>query len=365
MNRVFVFGAGASKHAGGPLIKDFMFEGMWYLCNQQTYNISAESFHKVFELVDAFYGTQFVDEIDSAIEKNCAQIQDGDKLHGISIEHLLSYIDLAESENNQPRNLNRSYANYKKALYDFIFETIQLETAAPDHYSRKKDGTMGHHRNLYDKLVDDGLDLSDTNSFVTFNYDLLLDQAVSINNHGLLGDYNVPFSDTIKFSQYQRILKGRRNETDVDILKLHGSLNWAVCTNCCAPYLTYYWEYPRIPDETCPQCGASLKPVLVPPTYQKGIWRFKFIAAVWRKATQIITKADEMVVIGYSFPDVDQEAKWLFRKALLNRNTRLKLILAEPSPDIRERIRRFFWNKVDLCQEFNNFKAYCKSLGIL
>jgi hypothetical protein len=70
MNKVFVLGAGASKDAGGPLIRDFMFNGMGYLCNQDTYDdISLSSFKKVFELVDLLYGTSFMEELDQAIKQ--------------------------------------------------------------------------------------------------------------------------------------------------------------------------------------------------------------------------------------------------------------------------------------------------------
>jgi hypothetical protein len=83
------------------------------------------------------------------------------------------------------------YHDYKKALDDFIFETIQLETTHGDSSSTNPDGSTDHWRTLYDMLVDYGLNLSDRNSFITFNYDLLLDKAVSINDRGLLGDYDI------------------------------------------------------------------------------------------------------------------------------------------------------------------------------
>lgn len=233
MNRVFVFGAGASRDAGGPLIRDFMFQGMVYLCNQDTYDdITISSFHKVFELVDLLYGTSFIAELDQARRQRLCHIESMEKLLDVSVEDILSFIDLGMSQEGDSERHKLDYHDYKKALDDFIFETIQLETTHSDSYSKNPDGTTDHRRNLYDMLVDYGLNISDRNSFITFNYDLLLDKAVSINDRGLLGDYAVPFISASHFDAYSRILRNERLPSDVDILKLHGSLNWAVCTEC-------------------------------------------------------------------------------------------------------------------------------------
>lgn len=365
MNKVFIFGAGASKDAGGPLIRDFMSQGMFYLCNQDTYSeITAPSFRKVFELVDLLYGTSFIAELDKASKQRLCNIESMDKLENVSIEDILSFIDLGMSQEGDSERHKLDYHDYKKALDDFIFETIQLETTHGDSRSKNPDGTTDHKRNLYDMLVDYGLNISDRNSFITFNYDLLLDKAVSINDRGLLGDYAVPFVSVSHFDQYRRrILSNKRLPIDADILKLHGSLNWAVCTKCNAPHLAFYYRYTRLPREHCSLCQALLAPVLVSPIYRKDIGKYSFLAYVWRKAQEIVGQADEITVIGYSFPEADMEAKWLFKRALLGRVNRPILFLVEPASAVRERIRSFFLDTVETCIEYENFMEYCKKIG--
>jgi hypothetical protein len=368
MNRVFILGAGASKDAGGPLMRDFMFEGMSYLCNQDLYDeITVKSFRRVFELVDLLYGTSFIADLEQGRRERSYCIKSMHKLQDVSIEDILSFVDLGMAPGAEPGYPALDYPDYRKALHDFIFETIQLKTTHGDSYSMKADRTIDHQRNLCDMLVDYGLRISDRNSFITLNYDLLLDDAVSTNNHRLLGDYALPFTDVLHFEQYKRILRNERMPSDVDILKLHGSLNWASCTKCNQPYLAHYWPYRRLRQEErheeCPLCRAALSPILVPPTFRKDIGRYSFLTPVWRRAEEVIRQADELIVIGYSFPEADLEAKWLFRRALLGRASRVGLCLVEPDAKVREKIRAFFLDTAEISNEYESFTDYCRKTG--
>jgi hypothetical protein len=368
MNRVFVFGAGASKHAGGPLMGEFMYEGMFYLCNKDAYDrrITADSFDKVFELVDLLYHTSFTAELDQATRQGLWHIESRERLRrDVSVEHVLDCIDVGMSSEADLAQPVLDYHQYKKALDDFIFETIQLGTTHGDSYSIKSDGTTNHSRNLYDMLVDHGLDTSDRNSFVTFNYDLLLDKAVAINDRDLLGDYAVPFASVLNFDQYERIRRGERLPRDVDILKLHGSLNWAVCTRCKAPHLAYYWQYNHLPQDYCRHCQCPLSAVLVSPTPRKRIEQHPFLADVWRRAQEVLCRANEIVVVGYSFPEADAEARHLFRNSLARCAGRPRVFLVEPICEVLKKIRTFFLDlgAVEICGEYHDFTQYCKEIG--
>jgi len=348
-------------------MREFMYEGMLYLCNKDAYDgrITVDSFRKVFELVDLRCHTTFTAELDQATRQGSWHIESVEKLLGISVEDILDFIDLGMSRGADPSQPTLDYRDYKKALDDFIFEIIQLGTTHGDSYSKRPDGTTDHRRNLYDMLVDYGLDNSDRNSFITFNYDLLLDKAVVINDRGLLGDYAVPFASVLSFDQYERILRNERLPSDVDILKLHGSLNWAVCTQCKAPHLASYWQYNHLPHDHCRRCQSSLSPVLVSPTPRKKIEERPFLAGVWQKALEVIRQANEIVVIGYSFPEADVEAKRLFERALVGCASRPRVFLVERKCEVRKRIRTFFLDlgTVEICGECEDFTEYCKKMG--
>lgn len=352
---VYVFGAGASVHVGGPLTKDFLSEGFSKLCAGYRDYISEESFHKVACLIDTLYGSQIVAEIDRAVSKNLICISDS-SIPQVTIEELLTYIDIALS--NKESWL--PFEELRQAVHNFIFETLDSMTLGfhSDVYKFNDDGTFNHRRNCYDKLIDNVITLTDHNCFISFNYDLFLDKAVSINNHSILGDYNLEFVSVEHFASYKRIQNGKRTEKDVDILKLHGSINWARCPVCNEIYLEYFSRYRSIFEKTCKRCGKRLIPILVPPTLRKQIEEYG-IGCLWDRAEEILSMADNIIIIGYSFPDVDTEAKWLFKRSLVKGGKKPTLTLVEPNTDTRKKIIGMFGNTVgEVFPPFHKFEDY-------
>ena len=77
----------------------------------------------------------------------------------------------------------------------------------------------------------------------------------------------------------------------------------------------------------------------------------------------MIREADEITVVGYSFPDADIQARWLFKRALLGRGNHPRLVLVEPASAIRSKVRAIFLDTVETCVEYENFMEYCKETG--
>jgi hypothetical protein len=354
---VYVFGAGASCHAGAPLTKDFLERGFDLLCTTPKPDIPRDNFIRIAKLLDALYGSKLLKIIEEAIRKY-EVLNLGYEIPEVTIEELLSFVDIAIS--NQERWM--PFDELKEALHDFIFETIVYSTRySSGSKSPNVDGTVNRpYRNCYQKLVDYLIDVNDQNCFVSFNYDLILDEAVSINNHDLLGDYNLDFVGVENYNDYEkRILGGQRSQKDIDILKLHGSMNWRRCTNCKKFYLAFYSDYKSSQKRSCKYCGNSLSPVLVPPTYKKQIEEYG-IVHLWDKASAFLTNADHITIIGYSFPNADIEAKWLFKRSLAQAMKKPRLTLVEPCLDIREKIVGIFDNTVDEISCFETFEDYCE-----
>ena len=212
-------------------------------------------------------------------------------------------------------------------------------------------------------MIDYIIDINEQNCFITFNYDLFLDDAVVINNYkinyGLLGDYNLNFDSVENFPGYNRLLKGNRKPEDFDLLKLHGSLNWARCPSCNNITLSFRSNYKLILKHTCPRCKVRLVPILVPPTLKKNIDLYG-IGSVWNRAEEMLSKADNLTIIGYSFPDADIEAKWLFKRALAKGGKVPILTLVEPKSEVREKIIKMFGNTVKDVIEYEKFEDYCE-----
>jgi hypothetical protein len=162
--------------------------------------------------------------------------------------------------------------------------------------------------------------VSDT--IVTFNYDVLLDHALEAGQvpvtYGLLPD----------------------REDGVQLLKLHGSLNWGVCTDCngapqiVSPSSDAWIGTPRLdplpganielrlatkilPGTKCRQCGRTdrLEPVMVPPTWSKLIAGSPLVP-VWTHAVEALKTAYQVIIVGYSMPTTDTFLRYLFALGL-------------------------------------------------
>ena len=70
----------------------------------------------------------------------------------------------------------------------------------------------------------------------------------------------------INFHSYQKSYKN-----NLLVLKLHGSLNWAVCSKCNKIHLFWSQKYDHIFEKRCEDCNANLEPLLIPPTIYKDL----------------------------------------------------------------------------------------------
>jgi len=353
---VYVFGAGASAHLGGPLTEDFLSKGFNLLCRAGSRDITTESFFKIARLLDTLYGSNVFDEIGQAVDSGSGGIPPA-KIPQVTAEELLSFLEIAlgGQETWLP------FAELREAFYDFIFETLESLTRGLGQAENQTAGAIPHcRRNCYGQLVDNLLAVTEKNCFITFNYDLLLDEALSCNQHHLLGDYNLDFTTVHDFPIYRRISSQNRDERDVDILKLHGSLNWAHCPVCREIHLTHHRTYKSTFQKKCAHCKGALTPLLIPPAYRKHLERYG-LGRLWDKAGEILSGADNITIIGYSFPDGDAEVKWLLKRSLARGQKKPRLILAEPSPRVRQKITGLFGNTIQEVVIFKDFEQYCSA----
>lgn len=165
-------------------------------------------------------------------------------------------------------------------------------------------------------------------SIITFNYDLLIDEAFFLNDP--------PYIEPLHYEKFSDKLLGRSlHEPKAKYpfkaekglyLKMHGSLNWFLCTNNLCPNSDKPWVATVTnqclamsqhgADFTCVCCNGLLTPYLVPPLLNKPILRDKISRNIWSNALAILRSASKIVIIGYSFPATDFYSEWLFRTAL-------------------------------------------------
>ena len=149
------------------------------------------------------------------------------------------------------------------------------------------------------------------NTFITFNYDTVLED--SLFNLGL------PFSYGLG-KQTKNLDCSARVSSDgsgLQVLKLHGSLNWAKQTKRRGRAFTVFGNYSDVRK-------AGLIPELVPPTWKKTFQGQ--IGDVWSSAVRNLQTATRVVVIGFSMPPTDMHFKYLIA-AGLQQNVSLRQIV--------------------------------------
>jgi hypothetical protein len=151
---------------------------------------------------------------------------------------------------------------------------------------------------------------------VTFNYDTVIEQA--LDRGGL--DYSYGPHKVVRFVDKSRQRVVDKHREDVRILKLHGSVNWGICRECSeAPRgadLINAVEGSYVPPRnlSCHFCDKPyLLPSIVSPVLTKGTALQPF-EAIWKSARTALSRAREIVVVGYSLPPADTQALDLIRQ---------------------------------------------------
>lgn len=277
---VLVFGAGFSKPAGGPLLRE-LFEPAYV----QLSGAAPDVLYALADLTAKNGDTHAIEQVFTEIWRE-ARTKGTLNFGGNSVraEHVWRQLTLhltavcARIRLRRNSNLWRTYASY---LYN-TYET-----------SRSLD-------------------------VVTFNYDLLAEQ--------LLDDLNIRYGygdvRDLELNDGNRRGALKRYGADVQVLKVHGSANWGYCEACpkaddTSGLLVAYEDayVPTSRRRTCPYCNTGLlEPGIVPPVVGKA-GEIRGMAGVWGHARKVLKRADKVVVIGYSLPAADYEAVSLLREA--------------------------------------------------
>jgi hypothetical protein len=210
---------------------------------------------------------------------------------------------------------------------------------------------------------------------ISYNYDLLVDQALWKAEKASSDDYGIAFAGAVdgipgpsareEYVREPKVQPGCQEATEsVPVLKLHGSLNWLGIEHRNdfkgEPEVFYLPEALNIsvgPDfwwtgfgTLRPADGSNdisrsgrLRPIIVPPTFAKDALRGSPTGNLWLKAKATLEKCDRIVIIGLSLREADCQTRWLLRTSLtVGRPRDIEIDIVNPSPEDRDRLRRFF-----------------------
>jgi hypothetical protein len=373
---VYVFGAGASaaKPISAPVMGAFLMRGFELLHSVALQEAQGQadklfplaSFWSVAEMLDRLFGCSLVREINEHVKhgveyakrNDCVLIGDGWPIReipaGTTIEELLAFTEMDEE--------GGEWRKYQKSLQDFVFVTLEraLTPKRGGSMTVTPQGIIRTPLYCYDHFVTKRIDRTHRNVFLSFNYDDFLDKALWSADPPVPADYGLSFTHVDQWPQYDEMLRGVAYKKEADLLKLHGSINWARCRRCDGLHLFSFRHYLAMFKEPCRRCkngDALLTPVLVPPTLRKNIGSYG-IDGIWERAEAALADADAITIIGYSFPDADTEAKWLFKQAIAKGGKKPDLLIVDPSARVRETITAFFGKTVINVKCLPDFETY-------
>lgn len=276
---------------------------------------------------------------------------------GDNLEHVMSavYADYSDADGtdgtSKKQKAEIAFRNLLRVVVRRIANTTDgLSMHGNGHYGRIIGGYLG-----------EGV-APENVTVITFNYDLQIEKAVNALRHGAVFNfpycYNIPLSsrpDNKKdgTGEAQRIAfnLGRLNGGGVNILKLHGSLNWFHDIDVLTPNARQSLsgtEKPLFITHSVNvlardiQAGKLL-PAIIPPIGDKkshlGAFGKIWGNAVWEGAGNALRESNEIVIFGYSCAEEDKASEALVQ-SIRQRGTPLGLLsVIDPSTDVHSRYR--------------------------
>lgn len=325
---VFILGAGFSADAGAPLVHDFLDVSRELFDNPESDldEREKELFGRVFEF-----------------KKHVAQAREKFKIDLDNLEELFGLIEMSH-------RLDPERADVRDAMVYVIAKTLQLAIARTQKRPTIRVGpALGYERtdrpwgalvpreasgtgvslpDIYTHFAlllsgqYDAPNKSRANTVITFNYDLVLDDALRRVNVEPV--YGLP--DCARDGEVGE------QRTGVSVLKLHGSTNWAICPRCQKVHVLGV-KFTGNPEafrrQRCAGCGEpGLHLLLVPPSWDKSEYR-DTMRPVWRRAVDELKAANRICVIGYSMPQTDTFFKYLLTLGLAENHQLYRFVLVD------------------------------------
>jgi len=93
-------------------------------------------------------------------------------------------------------------------------------------------------------------------------------------------------------------------------------------------------QIPWYPSKTSFDNGLTSMPLIIPPVKKKTFELFgQLFNILWKQAENSLVHAENIVIIGYSFPKTDYKSNDLFLNAFLKRSTEPQVIVIDPTPE--------------------------------
>lgn len=291
-----ILGAGFSKPAGGPLLRELLTETV--VAHSEA---EGEALAFLASLVEERQSTNVASTIETVFSEVWREAHTGGSIESRGESWLAA---------------------------DLLNElTVHLASVCGQVHVRRSTNLWATYIHFFDDLYRKSQSLA----VITFNYDMLVEQL--LDDLGLRFDYGT--SVGIRFENSRRRQRLSRAGSQVSVMKLHGSASWGVCRGCTqsgrSPDLITAFEgaYTRTRRKRCPVCESKSKFLdagIIPPILGKA-GEAQREKPVWEASRKALKRAREIIVIGYSLPPSDTEAKSLMGEVrFLGRRPRIRIV---------------------------------------
>ena len=341
MSRLFIIGAGFSKAiANAPLAKELIYSIYKYSLDKDElyssrYNIwnkDRESFHKLLEHLHKTIKPS-IKCLEKKLEKKYDILNKDFKgfLKNTNIEFICSLLDLYIKHPFRPKEKDVDL-DFPIPLLEF-FNVFELESALGfiKHtlIELLMEENLSIEKEVFDKMTDF---FKEGDYIISFNYDLLVEQML------WQRELWNPF-DGYAISEFPRNGNEDVPESKVQVIKIHGSINWR-SDRLFDPNLKLINDHPfkdkplfeglNIPKSIHDKVKYRTYPLyshVITPTFMKAP-EYKWEIELINTAMEFCRKADEVFILGYSFPDADYITNLLFSQI----NKDVDLVMSEYEP---------------------------------
>ncbi len=337
-HNVYILGAGFSCEAGYPLVRNFMDKMREAASWQKNHDKETKEIEAVLkfrlEAASATYRIQFdpeniedlfslsaaVDNTSRSTNRNMV-IAIAETLEYCRVNNIDKKVILCGAPNpppkgfaldNQENPANITINRFK--LYVGLMAGVWGETPTP-----YKD-----------------------NTFITFNYDLLLEKAlqeweIPFQYEGLPDNEGLLFGTPTEYDDSAKSIQKNAKKNAVSILKLHGSVNWALTSKALPPQdrvIKVFGDFRDIPISRgeLVEFFNPLDLLLAPPIWDKGTAKIGHpLSDVWSNAIKKLQTATRIIVIGYSLPLADAHFRYLMAAGLQHNISLREIVFVNPA----------------------------------
>lgn len=310
----YIVGAGFSKEFGLPVVSEFLNRirdnREWLRQQSRTAELDAIDHLFKFRLEASSAAERIRVDLENIEELfSLAAASEGERLADQVILATAATLDYSEKVSGRP---TLDIAIFKPGWQTPSTWKLTSAPGAGGRVGYSCPLMEGFMLNLFGLPEDRAEERRDT--LITLNYDLLPEDALY--SLRIPFTYGIPEEDAI-FDSTARCSRPPIDEKAIQVLKLHGSVNWTSENEKAVVHGTY---------EDVRKKGKV--PLLVPPTWRKPMGGS--LLAVWDAAVAALRTARNVVIIGYSMPRTDQHFKYLLAAGLKGNISLRQILFVNP-----------------------------------